>query len=540
MKALSARTHLPYDPSPKEVTREVKAIVARGEMASVSFSIESQTTVDDLEVFGNPLFSGSGADSGIGVDLHVVHRWRQAGLGVFQSSPVEVGELLLKDDRVHLRDRYVHGCGNLFHIHKSGTRYSPPDVRLTGPVRTSIASGSAKQFWVSITVPPNIFAGTYEGSIVARHAGKTVLELRLTVGVLDVLLAAPSRRTMMWYRGTINCHHPHHYVRPKVFAAQLADIFSHGFRDISLWETDPQRLQSAIDVAQSVGFCGDVVLDGFREKLWSAVNFGKLRPVAYVSDELDGHGFDRYAGHVESMHAAKQNGVRTMASVLDWRTAVQTIGDGPSGSRPDVVSVYAPNNCAELTSRAARAEDHGDVYFYWQAHMEKPLVHRVLAGLLLWKSGADGISPYCYQHLPGIPHSPFDDFDPWDSATHTDSLGRRFKDHMATYPARHGVIHTVQWKGLADGITDLRYLATLEKAIDEVERGEDASWRERGAIARRNIEATIDRLPWPDLDILSETSAAPFPNFSGGEMQAVRSEMVEALSGLTRSVSVER
>lgn len=532
MKPLSARAHLLYDSLPGEATREVKAMLARGEMGSVTFSIEAGTTVEDIEVFATPIRSSGGLLAPVKIDLHVVHRWQQAGLGVYQSAPVEIGELLLKNDRVPLRDGYVRRCGDLRHIHKSRSRYLPPDVRLTGPVRTSITAGASKQFWLSIDVPSDTLAGSYEALVIASQNGRTMMELPISIEVIDVSLLAARQRTMLWYRGTINCHHPHHYVRPKVFTAQLADIFAHGFRDISLWETDTARLQRAVDIAQSVGFAGDVVLDGFREELWSSVNFGNLKPVAYVSDEIDGHGHERHAGHIASMRAAREGGAKTMASVLNWRTAVRSMGDQSANARPDIVSVYAPNNSSLLTSAALNGFGQS-VYFYWQAHMEKPLLHRVLAGLMLWKSEAAGISPYCYQHLPSSPHSPFDDFDLWDP-TQADGPGHRFKDHMSTYPARHGVIHTVQWKGMADGITDLRYLATLESAVDAAERSESAVMRERGATARKRIRSLVDRLPWSELDILSETSPSPFPGFGSESMLAIRHEIVEALTSLAR------
>lgn len=532
MRPLTARAQPPYDSVPGEATREVKALLARGEMASATFSIGASTSVDNIEVFTTPVLSSGAGAALLQIDLHVVYRWQQAGLGVFQSAPVEVGELLLKDDRVTLRDGYVRRCGDIRHLHKSRSRYLPPDVRLSGPVRTSIAAGASKQFWLSIGVPSETPPGSYEALVIARQDGRSLLELPVAIEVLDVDLLAAPQRTMLWYRGTINCHHPHHYVRPKIFAAQLADIFAHGFRDISLWETDTERLQRAVDIAQSVGFSGDVVLDGFREKLWSSVHFGKLRPVAYVSDEMDGHGIERRAGHIASMRLARNGGAATMASVLDWRAAVQIMEGRSVESRPDVLSVYAPNNSSLLASGAFKRPER-DVYFYWQAHMEKPLMHRVLAGMMLWKSGAAGISPYCYQHLPGAPNSPFDDFDSWDP-THADTPGRRFKDHMSTYPARHGVVHTLQWKGMADGITDLRYLATLQSAVDAAERSESAAMRERGATAHKRILTLIDKLPWNELDILSETSASPFPNFGSEEMLAIRREIVEVLMSLAR------
>lgn len=35
------------------------------------------------------------------------------------------------------------------------------------------------------------------------------------------------------------------------------------------------------------------------------------------------------------------------------------------------------------------------------------------------------------------------------------------------YPTADGVIDTIQWEGYREGIDDLRYLATLQKAIED-------------------------------------------------------------------------
>lgn len=535
MKPLTARTHLPYHAAPTEATGQVKASVTRGEIAHLSFSLDSRTSVENLELSPTYLKTSEYNSLHLAPDLHVVHRWLQAGLGVFQSAPIEVGELLLKDDREPLRDSYVRRCGAA-HLHKSRTRYHAPDVRLSGPVRTSITGGSTKQFWISVAVPTDAQAGIYTGSIQVRQKDITLLELGVQVEVLDLNLAEPSQNAMMWYRGTINCHHPQHYVRPDVFRIQLEDIYKHGFRHISLWETDADRLQQALDIAQTVGFSGDVVMDGFREPLWSAVDFGKLRPVAYVSDELDAHA-DRLDGHVAAMRHAMNHGVRTMASVLDWRTMERTL-TSTSGILPDVVSVYAPQNQTRLALTTERKSRDADIYYYWQAHMEKPMTHRLLAGLLFWKSGIEGIAPYCYQHLPGFPNSPFDDFDPWD-ATQIDPLGRRFKDHMATYPARNGVIHTLQWKGLAEGLTDLRYLTTLDLALESAEQATDAASRERGAKARSLLESAFEKFHWNDVDILSETSATPYPDFGSRDILDLRCTIVDQLKALRYANVVE-
>jgi hypothetical protein len=536
MKPITARAHLPYHSEPSEVTRQVKASVTRGEIAHLSFSLDSGASIENLEVSPTSLTSSGGQNYALESDLYVVHRWLQAGVGVFQSAPVEVSELLLKDDREPLRDSYIRRCGAI-HVHKSRTRYRPPNVRLTGPVQTSISARGSKQFWLSVAVPSDTPGGSYQGTIHVRRDNATMLELGVEVVVLDLDLVETSRDAMLWYRGTINCHHPHHYVRPDVFRTQLKDIYDHGFRSISLWETDPKRLQHALDVAQSVGFSGDVIMDGFREPLWSSVDFGKLRPVAYVSDEIDVHP-DRLEGHIAAMRHATNHGVRTMASVLDWRTVERTMTK-TSGILPNVISVYAPDNQTRLAIPAVRGKTDAEVYYYWQAHMEKPLMHRLLAGLLFWKSGAEGISPYCYQHLPGFPYSPFDDFDAWDPASQHDPLGRHFKDHMATYPARRGVIHTLQWKGMADGLTDLRYLETLSSAIEAAESNTDPEMRDRAAAARTRLDALVEKIHWTDIDIVSETSTAPYPEFDNEDMGSIRDVIVSEIEDLSRGAVVQ-
>ncbi len=533
MKPLSALSHFPYDPVPGEVTQQLTITVARGEVASHSFSIAAQSATGDLEVSVSPLQDSTGNRFPGCVDLHVVHRWRQAGIGLFQSHPVEVDELLLKDDRVSLRDGYRRRCASPFHAHWSGNRYRPPDLRLDGAVRTSITSGSTKQIWISVRGLDDARPGTYEGSVVACDTASRSnrMETAFRIEVLDLTLAEPVQNTMLWYRGTLNCHDDQHYVAPRVLQAQLRDIRQHGFRSLSLFETNPRLLQDAVDMAQAAGFCGDVVLDGFSDRLWSAVDFGRLKPIAYVSDEIDSHGPERVELHIAAIGEAKNAGARTMASIVNRRTAEQFNQNAALGGRPDVVSIYAPFNRDSMNFLDGH---EGDVYYYWQAHMEKPLVHRLLAGFMLWKSGADGISPYCYQHLPAFPYSPFDDFDPWEPLTHQDHLGRQFKDHMATYPARRGPIPTLQWRGMADGLMDLRYLTTLDRAMTDAGLSLNPAARKLAGESRARLSSMLEELPWANIDILSDTSSRPYPEIGCAQIRRIRDQIVRDLIDLRR------
>ena len=81
---------------------------------------------------------------------------------------------------------------------------------------------------------------------------------------------------------------------------------------------------------------------------------------------------------------------------------------------------------------------------------EYPETFRRNYGLILLEEGWDGCCPYAYQH--GFGKSIWDDFD-----------SEKYRDICFTYPTIDGVIDTIQWEGFREGITDVRYAATLLK-----------------------------------------------------------------------------
>ena len=118
-------------------------------------------------------------------------------------------------------------------------------------------------------------------------------------------------------------------------------------------------------------------------------------------------------------------------------------------------------NCAVLAGHPDPAEAEkwhsvGSLAFCYanpQVGPEEPETFRRNFGLLLWKAGFDGAMDYAYQH--GFGHV-WNDFD-----------STSYRDHNFTYPTVDGVVDTVQWEGFREGVDDVRYLTTLEKAIAE-------------------------------------------------------------------------
>jgi hypothetical protein len=471
------------------------------------------------------------------IGLFVVKVWEQAGIGVYQSSSIRVSELLLKDDRAPLRDGYTRRgrCGHWKHVLRRSALYRPPDVRVDGDAITSLNANTSKQLWVSIKIPNDSLPGVYCGYIQLQqnNEARTAQRLDLQIEVLPIKLLEAEQDLFIWFKGTLDCNWPQHYLSEARFRAQLQDIFDHGFRSISLNEYNSDQLQRAVDIADSIGFNRNVLLTAPFPVRFSKVNFRRLTPIYYISDEIDVRGEAFTRDHIEQWHRIKNAGGQTMASLVQHSFAKRLFDKADIGCPPEIVSYYLPAN---LTYFSAHSEfpkpGERKTYYYWQSHMEKPDVHRVLAGVYLWKSKADGISPYCYQHLPQPPFSPFNDFDEWEPGLHLGSAKRAFKDHMTTYPASSSSIPTVQWKGLADGVYDLRYLTTLASTI----RKSDASRLPAVQVcireSWRRVEQFLKRISLKEIYITSETNPAPYRGIISEEYSRFRERLARDIVAL--------
>jgi len=118
-------------------------------------------------------------------------------------------------------------------------------------------------------------------------------------------------------------------------------------------------------------------------------------------------------------------------------------------------------DCAVLASRPdpkEAAKWHGvgsDAFCYAfpQVGNATPDTYRRNFGLVLWKAGFDGAMDYAYQH--GFNHV-WNDFDSTSCC-----------DHNFSYPTVDGVVGTIQWDGFREAVDDVRYVTTLEQAIED-------------------------------------------------------------------------
>jgi hypothetical protein len=534
--------HRPYNPNPEdEKISCLQGFGTAGEMVSLSFSLAAHAPIEELRLSSSDLRNSTSLIPKSCVSMFIVKAWQQAGLGIYQSAPVQVAELLLKDDRASLRDGYTRrgNCQHWKHLVRASQIYKPPHVRLQGDAVTRLDGHERKQVWVAVTIPPEAAPGLYHGCVELNPTNPQLaairLDLRLNVLPFDLLPSEPD--LFLWYKGTLDCNWPQHYVSEKVFRAQLQDIYDHGFRSISLNEYEPARLQVALNIAHAVGFNRNVVLTAPYPERFANINFRSLNPIYYISDEVDRGDAALMRDHIEKWNRVKAAGGQTMSSLVRQGNASRFLDDNGTDCAPEILSYYLPANLAYFHAQPQLpAPSTSRVYYHWQSHMEKPLVHRVLAGLYLWQSNANGIAPYCYQHLPQPPFSPFNDFDEWEPGFHTGESRHPFKDHMTTYPARLGSIPTLQWKGLADGIYDLRYLSTLQSALKETENSGTKEVQLFREAAQLRIDTFLERISLNKINITSDTDPDPYPEIMPDEYANFREQVARDLITLTSLV----
>lgn len=526
---------------------------APAEMITLRFGLSCPHAIDEIEIAVSSLRCENENETiaPAALEIYVAKKWTQAGLGFYRGAPVEVAEMLVKDDRESSPDAYSRRCAHWKspahwrHFLRPPKFYRAPDLRLTGNVRTSLEAAQTKEIRLVLRIPPTACAGIFRGEITCSFNEKRET-LPLKIEVWPIELIAPSQDLLLWYEGSLGCVLPRRHVCEAVFRAQLRDIFEHGFTSVSLCENQTRLLQKAVDIAHETGFRRNVVLLQPWPNDLQRIDFRGLTPILYLSDEAELRGATHVAAHRANWEKARALGFKTLASSTHQASARRLFADETESFAPDIASYYLPDNRHYFAFRSRFADVQNQTsYYYWFSSMEKPNLHRVLAGVWLWKSRADGIAPFCYQHAPGVPFSPFDDFDGNHDDAPDNKNARPTKDIMTTYPAANGSVPTVQWQGLAEGINDLKYLTTLENALrnaetsGEISSGNACETRALAQQIRQRTDAFLERISLNEIEIRSSSQVEPWRDVLPHEYAAFRLQMAHDILALQRASAHE-
>jgi hypothetical protein len=463
----------------------LSVVACPGEYEPASFVVSALRDIASLKVEASDLSGASGVIPCASIDISVVKCWYQAASAwkdVFLFGPAAherhlVPELLLKDDSLvkvdhakkenYLKLSYPGGRTEYVCTSNRDPKpdlFAPPVEEF--PVRDSpallpvnIGKGTGKQFWITVRVPDGSRSGVYAGKITLSTSEGLIRELELTLRVLPFKLSPCPVIQCLCYRGTLDPAGrgtvSSELKSETQLRREMQNMFAHGVTNPTCYQRGltAEGLGRYLKIREEVGMSKDALyylgadINSSPSTIRDVVAFAKSYGIREV-----------YFWGVEEWPSAKE--------LLSARAACQRVhaaggkvfGGGskiyfePLGDLLDFFTLGGPPDKAE----AARWHSVGHkitCYCNPQVGAENPELYRRNYGLLLWLNDYDGDQNYAYQHSFG---NIWNDFD-----------FSTVRDHVFAYPTVDGVIDTIAWEGHREAVDDLRYLATLLKAIEQ-------------------------------------------------------------------------
>lgn len=332
-----------------------------------------------------------------------------------------------------------------------------------------IAPGTRRQFWLNLQVPDDAPPGTYHGIISLASGERICAELPVTVEVLPFDLLPPENfLSSIYYKGqlgpngSIGAGNYSDSKTPEQFLAEMRNLKAHGVDNppIFLWwrGEDINYLEECLTLRELAGMSNHTIflwgsntgdsdrpedLANLREHVEKAIAIAK----AHGTEKIYFYGIDEarpdvLAREQPAWQVVHEAGGKVYVAVMDLADALDT--------SLDLACVVDERFTAEDVARAKAKGMKLVSYGHPQGGCVTPETYRRNYGLLLWQWGFDGAMTHAYQCGYGFIWNDFDGV---------------YRDENMTYPTADGVIDTLQWEGYREGVTDLRYLTTLQDAI---------------------------------------------------------------------------
>lgn len=484
--------------APDSSSGVVQIVASRGEYEPASVVLRAGArSIPDITVdVGDLIHLGTGARiAASNIDIRIVKVWFQgksAWNDISKSRPDDfrqtlVPELLLRDDSLVEVDRLA-GTNRVRLFRRKHWQYEIVNqerlavtdqvlptaaefpVRDTTELRPfSIPAESSKQLWFTVRVPEKAISGNYHTEMTLRSGGIEVGNIRLDLRVTSFVLTQSKITYSVYYRAQLDevrASIGSEYRNRDQMLAELKDMVAHGISNPTVYQDFADRigLEAVLKLRQEAGilpsnlyYLGVQTTDSYLGRPQSiaesrisqimppllrlTARYGYEQVYVYGKDEAKG---DELTAQLDLWRIVHQGGGRVfVAGYADAYTRV--------GNVLDVLVSYG-----QPDPRQARLwhTGHKKIFNYQnpQSGPENPLLFRLNYGLLLWASDYDGAMIYAYQHCFGAC---------WNDIDHP-----VYRDHNLTYPTVDGVIPTMAWEGLREAVDDVRYVTTLESAID--------------------------------------------------------------------------
>ena len=481
---------------------ELNIAACRGEYEPATFAVCAFEDLKQLRVAATGLEGRGGAIPADAVDIRVVKCWFQSGVRISDTRQrLLTPELLLKDDtlvRVDLEEKqnYLRRAGpdGDAYVLISGPDSAnmqdvqPKDADTLQPI--DVPAETTQQFWVTVRVPDDAVPGHYDGRIRLTAAGVPPAELTLRVRVLPFTLAESPLRYSVYYRGKLSKDGrgsiSSERKSPEQYEAEMRDLAAHGVDYPTVYQGyDEELLRQVFEIRARAGLpkgplytlgigTGSPTRPGQLAALRKGVRNWIEIANEYGYDEVYVYGIDEATGERLKAQRAAWAAVRESggkAFVACYKGTFEVMGDLLN------LAVYAGAPIAEEAEKYHKVGHQIFCYANPQVGVEQPETYRRNFGLLLWQAGYDGAMDYAYQHSFG--HG-WNDFD-----------SKRYRDHNFTYQTVNGVIDTIQWEGFREGVDDVRYMATLGRAIERA-RGQKPKLAEQAEKWAKQIDVNSD------------------------------------------------
>ena len=388
-----------------------------------------------------------------------------------------------------------------------------------------IRAGHLRQVVVTVQVPDNAPPGAYRGDLTLTAGGEPVARLPVTLQVAPFALAEPAKRVGAYYRGSRKTD--------AEVRRELRDIHDHGGRVLvwhnGIWygrdadgqvEFSTEAVERAVRLQREFGI-GPPYLVGTNPRRASAVAGLEVDMTPEYARALESSDEFRriYTEGIQRLHALEEE-LGAGEFLFTWMDEVF----GRGRFEPWVamarltrelsdhrIYITMHNRDQSLVDRADPYVDvrgyHGHTLDWWQGEGHTfddlrreldaagdeawtyynirgtevtPEWVRLCNGYWLWRSPLAAHTPWIYY---AYGNSPFDDL---DSPRHDFA-------YAAPHPDKPEMVSTLEWEAFREGWDDLRYVTTLERAIDRAELVAPGS--ERVNMARGMLQTWWDQDP---------------------------------------------
>lgn len=460
-------------PIPGNECTTIKTSLCRGEYESESFVILALTDVQNIEIkIGN--LEGPEIIPAENIDCSIVKTWWQAGKNILSplGIPTLAPELLLKDDALvkvdyKAKQNYVRSTnldGSTEYVLASSrkkdtlTNLRPIDAKQLQPF--SIPSQENRQIWLTIHAPENAVSGIYQTTIEVS-TDHFIKKIPLQVEVHSFDLENSPLIYSMYYRGVLGDQDTisSDTKNRQQYLADMKDLKAHGVLYPTIYQGYGPLLDEALTLRAEAGLpAGPLYVVGMStgnstgnaelKLLGENVQLWKEKGAQFGYDDIYIYGLDEAVGN------------KLLSQRTAWKTVHAAGGKvfvacfaGSHKKMGDLLDLAVVALKPQAKEAALYHSTGKKIFCYLnpQGGEETPLTYRRNFGISLYQAHYDGSMNYAYQH--GFGHV-WNDFDGWP-----------WRDHNYTYPAVDGIISTRQWEGFREAVDDVRYLATLKKAI---------------------------------------------------------------------------